>query len=56
MGLKGFRYRGQGRKGIAGRQIARPRKTGVRSSVKTGVKKIKPAFGGIKGYGTFGFQ
>lgn len=54
MATRGFGYRGKGRKGIAGRQIKRPRKTGVHANVGTRTKKVKSPFGGTSG--TFGFR
>lgn len=55
MALKGYGYRGKGRKGIAGRQIKRPSKTGIKSTV---TQRTKKAAGKLPGgfNGTFGFQ
>lgn len=55
MALKGFGFRGKGRKGIAGRQIKRPSKTGIKSTVQGSSKKTATKLpGGFNG--TFGFQ
>ena len=55
MGMKGFGFRGKGRKGIAGRQIKRPSKTGIKSTVKKNTKKTASALpGGFNG--SFGFS
>ena len=49
MAVRGFGFRGKGRKGMAGRQIKRPPKTGVHASVKGATKKHGQPF-------TFGFR
>ncbi len=53
MAIKGFGFRGKGRKGIAGRQIKRPSKTGIKATVKQ-TDKAKTLPGGFNG--TFGFR